>query len=95
MREVKNVETIDVEETEVNVEEETRSERFLSKAKAGLKKNGKKVAAIAAVATVVLIGYALGKKKSGNDSDSADTDEICYIEQNSDSASESSEVTED
>lgn len=95
MSEVKNVETIDVEETEVNVEEETKSEGFLSKAKEGLKKHGKAVAIIAACTVGGMIGYALGNKKSGNDSDSADTDEICYIEQNSDSASESSEVTED
>lgn len=91
MSEVKNVETIDVETTEVNVEAKTKAEGLLSKAKTGLKKHGKKVAAFAAVATVGLIGYALGSKSKGDDSDLIDADNVQYI----DTDSASNEVTED
>lgn len=95
MSEVKNVETIDVEETEDDVVEELESERFLSKVKAGLKKHGKAVAVIAACTVGGMIGYALGNKKNGTADNEMIPIEYSCIEQDSDSASESSEVTED
>lgn len=59
--------TINVEADEV---EETK-EGFVAKAKAGIKKHGKTIAAIAAIGTVGLIGYALGSKTKIVDSETA------------------------
>ena len=57
--------------------EETESNGFLSKVKTGLKKHGKKIVAGAAVATVGLIGYALGSRsKDVEESELVDIYEI-------------------
>ena len=61
--------TIDVEVEEF-IEEE-KSEGLLTKAAKGLKKHGKKIAAVAVVGAVGLIGYALGSKSKIVDSDAA------------------------
>lgn len=58
------------DEEVVDVEEETK-EGFVTKAKAGIKKHGKKIAAVAVVGAVGLIGYALGSKSKIVDSDAA------------------------
>lgn len=44
---------------------------FVAKAKAGIKKHGKTIAAVAAIGTVGLIGYALGSKTKIADSETA------------------------
>lgn len=93
MSEVKDSKVIEMETVESNVEVETKSEGLLSKAKEGLKKHGKAVAIIAACVVGGMIGYALGNKKSGNDSDVIDVDDCQYIETADDAAS--GEVTED
>lgn len=90
MSEVKDVKTTKVETAEVEIEEETKAEGVLTKAAKGLKKHGKKVAAFAAVATVGLIGYALGSKSKDNVCESEDTG-VYYLDDHSDS----NEVTED
>lgn len=55
-------EVIEEEETEPEVEE-TKFSKF----KAGLKRNGKRILTIGAVAAAALIGYGLGKKKNSSD----------------------------
>lgn len=49
--------------------EETKVERFLGKAKAGVKKYGKPIAKVMAVGAVGLISYKLGTKSKSLDSD--------------------------
>lgn len=75
------------DEETVVVEEETK-ESFVAKAKAGIKKHGKKIAAVAVVGTVGLIGYALGSRNNT----SVDSDTVSEIID--DVISEGIEVTE-
>ena len=60
----------DVEDDEVF--EVSKTEEFKIKAKARLKKYGKKVAAVAAIGVVGLIGYAIGKKSEVDTNESND-----------------------
>ena len=53
---------------------ESKFKGFMNKAGAGIKKHGKKVAGVAALAAVGMIGYALGHKSGDNDSDYDITD---------------------
>ena len=69
------------------VEEEEVKEGFLTKAKNGLKKHGKKVAIGAAVAAAGVVGYMLGLK-TDDDSEYIDAYDL------DDSDSDSGEVTE-
>lgn len=70
--EVMNTENEEIEE--VKLIEVSKAERFKMKAKAGLKKYGKKVATIVAIGTVGLVGYAIGKKSEDKDSYEFDDD---------------------
>lgn len=72
MKEIKN-EEVTMEEMEVACVEE-KKEGFLTKAKDGLKKHGKKVVVGTAVAAVGLIGYALGARLKNDSEDSYDYD---------------------
>ena len=81
--------TIDVE-VEGFIEEE-KSEGLLTKAAKGLKKHGKKIVAGAVVATVGLIGYALGSKSK--EDEFVDTD-MYYINDSDSSGQETTETTE-
>ena len=78
----------DIKETEVKEEvievvddtcEEEKTGIF-SKAKNGVKKHGKKIAALAVLGTVGLIGYALGSKSSNNASDEYDDDIVADLD---------------
>lgn len=63
---------VDLPETDNGIEiEAVEPEGKMSKAKNFIKKYGKKIAAVTAVGTVGLIGYALGHKTKG-DHDSVD-----------------------
>lgn len=61
-------EEVDAEETTEKVKE-SKFKGFMTKAGAGIKKHGKKVAGVAALAAVGVIGYALGHKTGDHDSD--------------------------
>ena len=89
---MKNEEIKEVKEevVEATVVEEEVKEGFLTKAKNGLKKHGKKVAIGAAVAAAGVVGYMLGLK-TDDDSEYIDT----YDLGDSDLESGSNEVTEE
>lgn len=57
-----DIKKVDDEVIIENYEDEPEKVGFFSKVKSGLKKHGKKVAAVAALGTVGLIGYALGSR---------------------------------
>lgn len=64
MEEIKNVKA-EENKTEVVYEvEESKGKKFISKVKAGIKKNGKKVACGAAIIAGVLVGYTIGTKRT-------------------------------
>lgn len=64
MEEIKNVKA-EENKTEVVYEvEETKGKKFISKVKAGIKKNGKKVACGAAIIAGILVGYTVGTKRT-------------------------------
>lgn len=67
MEEIKNVKA-EEETTKVADEvKESKGKKFISKVKAGIKKNGKKVACCAAIVAVVLVGCAIGAKRTCSD----------------------------
>lgn len=68
--EVMNTEYDEIEDDEIF--EVSKVEGFKTKAKAGLKKYRKKVAAIAAIGVAGLIGYAIGKKSERDTNESND-----------------------
>lgn len=72
-------ETVETEE----VEEEMKSKGFFTKAVAGLKKHGKKIAAGAVVAAVGFIGYALGSRSKDDELESNDVDTYDALEDHS------------
>lgn len=64
MEEIKNVKA-EENKTKVAYEvEESKGKKFISKVKAGIKKNGKKVACGAAIIAGVLVGYTIGTKRT-------------------------------
>ena len=89
---MKNEEIKEVKEevVEATVVEEEVKEGFLTKAKNGLKKHGKKIAVGAAVAAAGVVGYMLGLK-TDDDSEYIDA----YDLGDSDLESGSNEVTEE
>ena len=72
----KNFEVIEGEEMEM---EETEVVLFTDKVKTGIKKHGKKIAALAAVGCVGILGYALGKRKDDNEFDNVDGTHEDYV----------------
>ena len=69
-----------VEEMEtVNVENEVAEMSKLDKAKAGFKKHGKTIGLVVAGATLAVLGYALGSRKSSSCDDYDDGIVDSYI----------------
>ena len=78
MEEIKTVKMDKLEETELA--EVSEKEGLLVKAKAGVKKHWKKIAAGAAIGASVLIGYALGSKSGSDDYEAEEDDEDNIID---------------
>ena len=65
MEEIKNVKAEEIETEVIDEVNESKGKKFISKVKAGIKKNGKKVACGAAIIAGVLVCYAIGTKLNG------------------------------
>lgn len=67
MEEIKNVKAEEETTKVVDEVKESKGKKFISKVKSGIKKNGKKVACCAAIVAVVLVGCAIGAKRTCSD----------------------------
>lgn len=67
MEENKNVKAEENTTEVIDFVKESKGKKFISKVKAGIKKNGKKVACCAAIVAVVLVGCAIGAKRICSD----------------------------
>ena len=67
MEENKNVKAEENTTEVIDEVKESKGKKFISKVKAGIKKNGKKVACCAAIVAVVLVGCAIGAKRTCSD----------------------------
>ena len=67
MEENKNVKAEENTTEVIDEVKESKGKKFISKVKAGIKKNGKKVACCAAIVAVILVGCAIGAKRTCSD----------------------------
>lgn len=67
MEEIKNVKAEEKHTEVIDEVKESKGKKFISKVKAGIKKNGKKIACGAAIVAVVLVGCAIGAKRTCSD----------------------------
>lgn len=67
MKENKNVKAEENTTEVIDEVKESKGKKFISKVKAGIKKNGKKVACCAAIVAVVIVGCAIGAKRTCSD----------------------------
>lgn len=64
MEEIKNVKAEEKTAEVIDGVKESKGKKFISKVKAGIKKNGKKIAFGAAIIAGVLVGYTVGTKRT-------------------------------
>ena len=89
-----NVEAIEAVESE-EVVEETKKSGFISKSKAFVKKNGKKLAAGAGARAIGLIGVAIGKGLAYSESyEDYEDEDLETCDEDSDVSDDTTEATE-
>lgn len=64
MEEIKNVKAEEKTAEVIDGVKESKGKKFISKVKAGIKKNSKKIAFGAAIIAGVLVGYTVGTKRT-------------------------------
>ena len=80
MEEIKNVKAEEKQTEVIDEVKESKSKKFISKVKAGIKKNGKKIACGAAIVACVLVGYTIGTKCMCSDIvDDIDPEDDCEL----------------
>lgn len=80
MEEIKNVKAEEKQTEVIDEVKESKGKKFISKVKAGIKKNGKKIACGAAIAAGVLVGYTIGTKRTLLDVvDNVDPEDDCEL----------------